>query len=153
MQKTRANTESVLGLLQTMPDLRRLCIFNSFVQEFEYPIDARELLDTNVFVSQISEFPVRFGGLGLGSAGAVNVVLETPVLERLCDSCPHLQELSLDFLPDSTGVETLLRRLPGLRALHLQRSTVNRESLLLAPAGLQSLTLNTSTLRPGTLAL
>ena len=63
--------------------------------------------------------------------------------DQLCDSCPQLQEISLEFTLDDAGVETLLRRLPSLRSLHLEDIIAVGECLLsLPPAELQSLSLS-----------
>ena len=63
-------------------------------------------------------------------------------VEQLCDSCPQLQEISLDCELDDADVETLLRRLPGLLSLHLDSIIAEGDCLSLLPAGLKSVTLS-----------
>ena len=63
-------------------------------------------------------------------------------VDQLCDSCPRLELVSLDCTMDEAAVETLLRRLPGLRSLHLKRFKIEGDCLSLLPAELQSMSLH-----------
>ena len=65
-------------------------------------------------------------------------------VKRLGTNCTlQLQMTSLDVCTlDDAGVETLLRRLPGLRSLHLSGISAEGDCLSLLPAGLQSLSLH-----------
>ena len=65
-------------------------------------------------------------------------------VDQMCDNCPQLQEVSLYCQLDDADVETLLRRLPGLRSLHLNMTVMRGKSLSLLPAALQSLSLYAS---------
>ena len=67
-------------------------------------------------------------------------------VDQLCDSCPQLELVSLDCRLDEGAVETLLRRLPGLRSLHLdlKRSEIEGECLSLLPVELRSISLKGS---------
>ena len=63
-------------------------------------------------------------------------------VDQLCDSCPQLQTVNLECKLDDADVETLLRRLPGLRSLHLKFLEAEGDCLSLLPSGLQSLSLS-----------
>ena len=112
---TETYTGRLLNLLQSMPALRRLCV----------TIDGRWLYDKTETKKLLT--------------------MDHLSAEQLSDSCPQLETLSLDCWMDNAGVETLLRRLPGLRSLHLALATVENDCLSLLPADLHSLSLYCAT--------
>ena len=126
-----------------------------------------EVVDACLAHHQELHIDIEDHDTGLNTERLLNLLKSTPVLRRLyvsdrycddsekldispasvdqlCDSCPRLELLSLDCRMDEAAVETLLRRLPGLRSLHLhlQWPNIEGDCLSLLPVELQSLSLH-----------
>ena len=110
----------LLSPLQSMPALRRLCIISRPTK--------KKACYNRAYVSGVDDIE---HGLPMSRLD----------VRKLCVSCPHLEEVVLDCELDETGVETLLRRLPGLRSLHLEGAKAEGRWLSLLPTSLQCLRL------------
>ena len=118
------DAEMLESLLQKMPSLKRLSV------------DGRSPGGGLLHVDLVSRHCRRLEELRL-----VSFLVDASSVGRLCESCPRLRVVSLRCSLDEASVETLLRRLPGVRSLHLAGTRAVGDCLSLLPAELRTLTL------------
>ena len=135
------NTDMLLKALQAMPALRRLCLASCH----RYWQQRREDAKMEVYRFLCSGTISAAQNLNRRKSCFMDIALYLPSVERLCDSCPQLQEVSLHCLVGESGVEKLLRRLPQLCSLHLTAVPEDESRLSLLPGRLQALSLSRRT--------
>ena len=118
------DAEMLESLLQKMPSLKRLSV------------DGRSPGGGLLHVDLVSRHCRRLEELRL-----VSFLVDASFVGQLCESCPRLRVVSLRCSLDEVSVETLLRRLPGVRSLHLAGTRAVGDCLSLLPAELRTLTL------------